>query len=65
MKRFLLSILSLAMVIIAVSGHAFADPAELEPWQTAYLNVLTEERENTADDDEFVSYALYDIDRRR
>ena len=63
MKRFLFLVVSLTLVAIAVADSAFAEPMEIEPWQNAFLNVLTEKREDTTDDDGIVSYALYDIDR--
>ena len=67
MKRLLLFVLSLALVTIAVSGYAFAEPNKAEPWQTAFLHVLTEKRQersaNTGPENGIDSYALYDIDR--
>ncbi len=71
MKRLLMFILCMTLVTIAVASYAFAEPAELEPWQTAFLNVLAEKREERNEiTDEWnaygvgiSSYALYDIDK--
>ena len=66
MKRLLLFLLCLMLVTIAVSGFAFAETNTTGPWQTAFLNVLTEKREersaNTGLENEIASYALYDMD---
>ncbi len=71
MKRRLLFILCMTLVAIAVAGYAFAEQTELKPWQTAYLNVLAEKRDERNEiiasrlDDEYLMeyYALYDIDK--
>ena len=63
-------LISLGIVILFFfqTGYVYGEEyRDLDPWQSAYLKILCEERDNrdpqAPDDEQIMAYMLYDVDK--